>query len=165
MASTVVKDRKEYRIWNVVDKVWHRLNFLTNANSVDAADGKNLQTKVGAIDGITSDINGESDRIAASIKCVNTLKNNHLGGFTPVIDSTGKITGYKTKVGADTVFPFKSSYNISARIRTQDGNFTTVYIEILVDNEVVSSDVICITEIDGPILASSINGKSTSCVI
>lgn len=31
-----------------------------------------------------------------------------LGGFTPVIDSTGKITGYKTKAGADTVFPFSS---------------------------------------------------------
>lgn len=31
-----------------------------------------------------------------------------LGGFTPVIDETGKITGYKTTVGgADTVFPFK----------------------------------------------------------
>ena len=29
-----------------------------------------------------------------------------MGGFTPIIDSTGKITGYKTKVGADTVFPF-----------------------------------------------------------
>ena len=34
--------------------------------------------------------------------------NNSLGGFTPIIDSTGKITGYKTKVGADTVFPFSS---------------------------------------------------------
>lgn len=33
--------------------------------------------------------------------------NSSLGGFTPVIDSTGKITGYKTKAGADTVFPFK----------------------------------------------------------
>lgn len=33
-----------------------------------------------------------------------------LGGFTPVIDeATGKITGYKTKIGgADTVFPFSS---------------------------------------------------------
>ena len=29
-----------------------------------------------------------------------------MGGFTPIIDDTGKITGYKTKVGADTVFPF-----------------------------------------------------------
>ena len=34
--------------------------------------------------------------------------NNSLGGFTPIIDSTGKITGYKTMVGADTVFPFSS---------------------------------------------------------
>lgn len=32
-----------------------------------------------------------------------------LGGFTPIMDETGKITGYKTKIGgADTVFPFKS---------------------------------------------------------
>ena len=37
--------------------------------------------------------------------------NNSLGGFTPIIDSTGKITGYKTKVGADTVFPFSSVAN------------------------------------------------------
>lgn len=33
--------------------------------------------------------------------------NSDLCGFTPVIDETGKITGYKTTVGgADTVFPF-----------------------------------------------------------
>ena len=35
-----------------------------------------------------------------------------MGGFTPIIDSTGKITGYKTKAGADTVFPFKSVFTI-----------------------------------------------------
>ena len=34
-----------------------------------------------------------------------------MGGFTPIIDDTGKITGYKTKVGADTVFPFSSVVN------------------------------------------------------
>ena len=33
----------------------------------------------------------------------------NLGGFTPVIDSTGKITGYKTEAGADTVFPFSTN--------------------------------------------------------
>ena len=34
-------------------------------------------------------------------------QNKNLGGFTPIIDDTGKITGYKTSVGgADTVFPF-----------------------------------------------------------
>lgn len=32
-----------------------------------------------------------------------------MGGFTPQIDpSTGRITGYKTTRGADTVFPFSS---------------------------------------------------------
>ena len=34
------------------------------------------------------------------------LLNSDLGGFTPVIDDTGRITGYKTRAGADTVFPF-----------------------------------------------------------
>ncbi len=35
-----------------------------------------------------------------------------LGGFKPVIDeSTGEITGYKTKAGADTVFPFRGGFN------------------------------------------------------
>ena len=34
---------------------------------------------------------------------------NNLGGFTPVIDpETGRITGYKTERGADTIFPFSS---------------------------------------------------------
>lgn len=37
--------------------------------------------------------------------------NSSLGGFTPVIDETGKITGYKTKAGADTVFPFSGGFN------------------------------------------------------
>ncbi len=44
-----------------------------------------------------TDINKTNERI------------NSLGGFTPIIDeTTGEITGYKTEVGADTVFPFSS---------------------------------------------------------
>lgn len=35
--------------------------------------------------------------------------NNKLAGFEPVLDETGKMTGYKTGIGgADTVFPFNS---------------------------------------------------------
>ena len=36
-----------------------------------------------------------------------------------VYDSTGKITGYKTKVGADTVFPFKSGGTVMLTIPSQ----------------------------------------------
>ena len=44
------------------------------------------------------------DELATSVSELNS----NLGGFTPIIDDTGKITGYKTNVGgADTVFPFK----------------------------------------------------------
>lgn len=109
MASIISKDSVPYRIWDKVNGVWNQLNFRTNAKSVLADDGKNMQTKVGAISGITSDLNGESEKIAASIKAVNQL-NNNLKGFTPILDSTGKITGYKTKVGADTVFPFSGKW-------------------------------------------------------
>lgn len=46
---------------------------------------------------------------ANTISLSNSDKISKLGGFTPVIDDTGKITGYKTSVGgADTVFPFNS---------------------------------------------------------
>lgn len=35
---------------------------------------------------------------------------NKLAGFSPILDSTGRITGYKTDVGgADTVFPFSNA--------------------------------------------------------
>ena len=75
MAEIITKDRKEYNIWDKVNKVWNRLNFLTNAKSVDFDDGKTAQNKLGAINGITSDLNGEAEDIAASIKCVNELSN------------------------------------------------------------------------------------------
>ena len=43
---------------------------------------------------------------------------NDLGGFKPIIDSaTGEITGYKTQVGADTVFPFSSVNKITVVLR------------------------------------------------
>ena len=42
-----------------------------------------------------------------------TCLNSSLKGFEPIVDDTGKITGYKTtQGGADTVFPFKSGPEI-----------------------------------------------------
>lgn len=109
MATERIVTGKKYRILSdVKNRIWDRISFWHKAEDCEFNDGKNAETKVGAINGITSDINGTSANIAASIKVVNSL-NNSLGGFTPVIDSTGKITGYKTKRGADTVFPFNST--------------------------------------------------------
>lgn len=64
-----------------------------------------------SINGVTLSGNKTLDDIgvgALAEEKVSDLHEDTLGGFTPVIDSTGKITGYKTKAGADTVFPFSS---------------------------------------------------------
>ena len=45
--------------------------------------------------------------------------NNKLSGFEPVLDSTGRMTGYKTDVGgAGTVFPFTNKVPFSTQYRT-----------------------------------------------
>lgn len=65
-----------------------------------------------SINGVTLSGNKTLDDIgvgALAEEKVSDLHEDTLGGFTPVIDSTGKITGYKTKAGADTVFPFSKS--------------------------------------------------------
>lgn len=49
-----------------------------------------------------------------------------LGGFTPVIDSSGRITGYKTGIGgADTVFPFYNSNILAIFHRPNDDNYVS----------------------------------------
>ena len=47
---------------------------------------------------------------------------------TFVYDETGKITGYKTKVGADTVFPFSGvmKFNIKGTFAAKDNNFNPI---------------------------------------
>ena len=76
MADIISKERVPYKIWDKVNSVWNKLNFLTTAKSVDADDGNNLEYKVGAINGITSDANAEASDIAASAKLAKSKLNN-----------------------------------------------------------------------------------------
>lgn len=55
--------------------------------------------------------------------------NSSFGGVSQFIvdDSTGKITGYKTKVGADTVFPFSGgNFKLDIIIRIEGTNYAGV---------------------------------------
>lgn len=88
--EVIVTGRVKRRLIDKTAKLWQRISYWTKASDVEFNDGKDAETKLG-------DINS----------ALNTL-NTNLGGFTPVIDDTGRITGYKTTVGADTVFPFKN---------------------------------------------------------
>ena len=111
MAEIITKDRKEYNIWDKINSKWNRLNFLTNAKSVDFDDGKTAQNKLGAIDGITSDLSGESETVAASIKCVNQLNSSLTANSTQFyFDFQNGKYGFNTDPnrGADTFNPFSS---------------------------------------------------------
>ncbi len=109
--ETIVTGRKWRRCIDVANKLWQRISYWTKASDVEFDDGQTAENKMGAISGITSDLNGESENIAASIKAVNQL-NNNLGGFKFGYTSDGK-PGYITTdgEGADTVFPFNNISN------------------------------------------------------
>ena len=68
---------------------------ISNEYVATGSDDENLMNTADKINAIYSATYGEVRQ-----------ELDKLGGFEPIIDETGKITGYKTKVGADTVFPF-----------------------------------------------------------
>ena len=124
MAENIVTGRKYRILTDAAQQLWDRVSFWSKASDTEYNDGKNAETKNGAINGITSDVNGEANDVAASIKVVHDL-NDSLGGFKPVIDpASGQITGYQTKVGADTVFPF-SGGKVAMAVHVSDTNTTT----------------------------------------
>ena len=102
----IVTGRKFRKLIDETNKLWQRISFWTKASDVEFDNGMTAEIKMGAIDGITDSLASTSSRIAASAKSVNTLSNNLAQQPVWIKDSTGKITGYKTMAGADTVFPF-----------------------------------------------------------
>ena len=86
-------------IFDATDQV--KLKNSITANASEILDLKEWQEQ-------QLEINQELSDKAFDLETDIDELTDSLGGFTPVIDEgTGKITGYKTKVGADTVFPFK----------------------------------------------------------
>ncbi len=58
-----------------------------------------------------------------------SLVNGKLKGFSPVLDATGKITGYTTEIGgAGTVFPFSSEITIPFDLYTDANNISYIRI-------------------------------------
>lgn len=123
------------------DKINAWFNNIKNQLSGDAA--VNLQNQIGTLSSLTTNnkdnlvnainelnekkinasailkteeqvqANTNPDNVASAVVVGEVI--NNLKGFTPIVDDTGKITGYKTQAGADTVFPFNNNKSISVR--------------------------------------------------
>ena len=105
---SILSGYKKFKKYIKTSSGFQLQSLWSNANTVEADDGKNMQTKVGAINGITSSTTANSTDIAASANLVNTRCNelsNNLGGLSFGQDADGN-WGYKAG-GADTVTPFK----------------------------------------------------------
>lgn len=102
----IVTGRKFRKLVDEATKLWQRISFWTKASDVEFDDGSTAETKMGAINGITDSLASTSSNIAASAKALSQLNNNLMSMPQWITDADGKITGYKTQGGADTVYPF-----------------------------------------------------------
>ncbi len=145
MSTINKKSRKPYRILtDVKNKIWDEIHFLTDAKSVDAADGTNLETKVGAIKGITSSPNVTEGGYAVDAAALNSRLGNQEFGF----DSDGNFA--HRAVGADTWLPFKSG-GAAIKLGSDAGTY---------DIKSVYPDYVNLTDRNFAYTVSSITAKS-----
>lgn len=99
---SIASGYKKFKKYILTSSGFQLVSHWTKANTLEFDDGKTAQDKLGAIDGISSSRESNSDKIAASTALVSEL-NSDLGGNRFGFTSDGQ-PGYK-KAGADTVYP------------------------------------------------------------
>ena len=94
---SIASGYKKFKKYILTSSGFQLVSHWTKANTLEFDDGKTAQDKLGAIDGISSSRESNSDKIAASTALVSEL-NSDLGGLSFYEDNTGKYV-----VGADSV--------------------------------------------------------------
>ncbi|MFQ9637758.1 MAG: hypothetical protein ACLR0F_14035 [Eisenbergiella sp.] len=94
---SIVSGYKKFKKYILTSSGFQLVSHWTKANTLEFDDGKTAQAKLGAIDGISSSRESNSDKIAASTALVSEL-NSDLGGLSFYEDATGKYV-----MGADSV--------------------------------------------------------------
>lgn len=97
----VIDGYKKVKNYILTSKGYQLLSRWTHASTVECEDGKTVQTKVGAIDGITDSLNSTSSTTALSAKAGNQL-NSDLGtkpdGYTTVWTNIKSLTDSYTSL-------------------------------------------------------------------
>lgn len=83
--EVIVTGRVKRRLIDKAAKLWQRLSYWTKASDVEFNDGKTAEEKLGNINGISSDINDESDNLAASMKVVSMLRQSFQDGCDKIV--------------------------------------------------------------------------------
>ncbi len=83
--EVIVTGRVKRRLIDKAAKLWQRLSYWTKASDVEFNDGKTAEEKLGNINGISSDIDEESDNLAASMKVVSMLRQSFQDGCDKIV--------------------------------------------------------------------------------
>ncbi len=69
----IVTGRKFRKLIDEVNKIWQRISFWHKASDCEFDDGKDAETKLGAINGITDSLTSDASNIVASAAAVKAL--------------------------------------------------------------------------------------------
>lgn len=115
---SILNGYKKFKKYIKTSSGFQLQSLWTSANTVEADDKRTIQTKVGAINGISSSETANSSEIAASTALtnkmngtINNLSRDFAGGQMEIrLTEAGK--GEYRKKGADTWIPFRSEIRI-----------------------------------------------------
>ena len=164
---SILSGYKKFKKYIKTSSGFQLQSLWSNANTVEADDGKNMQTKVGAINGITSSTTANSTDIAASANLVNTRCNelsNNLGGLSFGQDADDN-WGYKIG-GADTVVPFKGEpdfdyeHNISIPYIVVAGNPNVLHYYTMTEKDAEYSYLALFAVTAGSVVSIELSGAS-----
>jgi len=102
--ETIVTGRKLRKLINEANKLWQRISIWTKASDVEFDDGQTAETKMGAIKGITADLNTTETGYAADITALAKLNsdiNTEISNMrypmpTTTVITNGSLTGGRT---------------------------------------------------------------------
>jgi len=164
---SILSGYKKFKKYIKTSSGFQLQSLWSNANTVEADDGKNMQTKVGAINGITSSTTANSTDIAASANLVNTRCNelsNNLGGLSFAQDADGN-WGFKIG-GADTVVPFKGEldfdyeHNVSIPYVVAAGNPNVLHYYTMTEEDAAYSYLALFAVTAGSVVSIELSGAS-----
>lgn len=164
---SILSGYKKFKKYIKTSSGFQLQSLWSNANTVEADDGKNMQTKVGAINGITSSTTANSTDIAASANLVNTRCNelsNNFGGLSFGQDTDGN-WGFKIG-GADPVIPFKGEpdfdyeHNISIPYIVVAGNPNVLHYYTMTEKDAEYSYLALFAVTAGSVVSIELSGAS-----
>ena len=131
---SIASGYKKFKKYILTSSGFQLVSHWTKANTLEFDDGKTAQDKLGAIDGISSSRESNSDKIAASTALVSEL-NSDLAGYQFRVNNG--VPEYKA--GADAVWvPFRqdpkliASYNGSIEYGTITKTYTAAAAEEII---------------------------------